>query len=370
MAKKILILSLSAGAGHIRAAKSLEEEVELSFPQIVIEHHDLIEFVSKPLKLVYRDFYIFLSKNAPLIWGYLYKKTNSAAIHEKLQLTSPLQSLLVPKLSLFIQKFKPEVIICTHFICAEILMPILRENHLKIPVSIVITDYQIHHLWMVDGVKQYFVATDNMKKNLIEAGVIAQNITVSGIPISPAIISATRAPHLYERFNLSPKNPIILILSGGTGLLDISQLVEILTHSKLPIQICAIAGDNKELKQKLQKISAPDHITLNIYDFVHQIHDLYALSDLVISKAGGLTITECMARGLPLIITKSLPGQEEANTVFLKSNKAALYAKNANDLLSKTHRILTNKSLRNQLTKNMRAIAKPAAANTILKYTI
>lgn len=370
MPKKILILSLSAGSGHVRAADSLREEACNSYPDIITEHHDLIEFVNQPLKLVYRDFYLFVTKNAPLVWGYLYKTSNSPLVRETLHATSHIQAILAANLARFIKTFKPDAIICTHFVCAEVAESILKKYRLEIPVSVIITDYQIHHLWIVNGVKHYFVATDAMKKDLISAGVSAKSVIVSGIPISPSIITTLRAPRLYKQFKLEPARPIVLILSGGFGLQDTSTIIEALLLSKLPFQICAVAGSNASLKQKLTALRAPAHINIHIYNFISTMHELYAIADMAISKAGGLTVSECIARELPLIITKPLPGQEAANAKFLRAHKAALQTKNVKEILNKTHRILTNAALRGELTKNMRKIARPFAARAILEYIL
>lgn len=368
MHKKILILSLSAGSGHVRAAESLQEEAQNSFQDSIIEHRDIIEFINKPLKLVYRDFYLFITKNAPLVWGYLYKTSNSLAARETLHVTSHIQALLAPRLNHFIGTFKPDEIICTHFVCAEVALSILKERGNKIPVSVVITDYAMHHLWIVKGVSHYFVATDAIKKDLIAAHVKADRVIVSGIPVSPAVVSTTPNPELYAKFKLKPEHPVVLALSGGFGLQDISNIIESLSATKLPLQICAVAGANTILKSKLENLKLPSHINLYVYNFIDAIHELYALADVVISKAGGLTVSECIARGLPLIITEPLPGQETANAHFLRTNKAALQIKKPHDALNKIHRVLTNPALRGQLAKNMRAVAQPFAARKILEH--
>lgn len=370
MPKKILILSLSAGSGHVRAADSLREEACNSYPDIIVEHHDLIEFVNQPLKLVYRDFYLFVTKNAPLVWGYLYKTSNSPIVRETFHATSHMQAILASNLAHYIKIFKPDAIVCTHFVCAEVTESILKKYNLEIPISIVITDYQIHHLWIVNGVEHYFVATDAMKKDLVAAGIDANCITVSGIPISPAVTSTQRTLHLYSHFNLKQERPVVLALSGGFGLQDISSIIESLSTSKLSLQICAVAGSNTNLKEKLKVLRIPSHINLHVYSFIPAIHELYALADVVISKAGGLTVSECIARELPLIITKPLPGQEAANAKFLHAHKAALQIKESYEALNKTHRILTNSALRNELIKNMRKIARPFAAHAILEYIL
>lgn len=364
------MLSLSAGSGHVRAAESLREEAHNSYPDAIVEHRDIIEFVHKPLKLIYRDFYVFMTKNAPLVWGYLYKTANSPMVRETIHATSHIQTLLAAGLARFIDVFKPDMIVCTHFVCAEIATSILKERGMATPVAMVITDYQIHHLWMVEGVYHYFVATQTIKKDLIAAGVAAERITASGIPVSTAVIATERSPHLYEHYVVEQGRPIVLALSGGFGLQDTSTIVQTLMASKLPLQICAVAGSNKALKEKLEALQSPSHITVRIYDFVRAIHELYALADVVISKAGGLTVTECITRGVPLIITEPLPGQEAANANFLQTHKAALQIKKTPDVLNKIHRILTNAALRGELTKNMKKIARPYAARAILEQVI
>ncbi len=371
MAKKILLLSLSAGAGHVRAAQSILEHAQRSHPDALIEHRDIIDFVSLPMRIVYRDFYHLITKNAPLVWGYLYKKTNSPSIRETLHTTASLQALLAPSLAEYIKSFQPDALICTHFVCAEIATSILRDAPHTLPVSTIITDYEIHHLWMTEGVTRYFVATEEMKKDLLQAGIPPERVVVSGIPTSPSLVEVERrAPELYARFTMDASRPVILVLSGGTGLQDISSLIQTLFSSKIPLQICAVAGSNTILKEKLNALTPPPHIRLTIFDFIQDIHNLYALADVVISKAGGLTVTECITRAIPLIITNPLPGQESANAHFLHTNKAALQAKTPQDVRAKTHRILTNSALRNELIQHMKKIARPEAAQTILDTTI
>ena len=322
--KKILILSLSTGSGHTRAAEAIKKTILQQYPHINVEHIDMLHYLSNPFKRATVDAYDLLIKTSPELWGILYKHSNNATfLNITNKYSKKIKNFNTKKLHKYLQEYQPNYIISTHFFCTDIYLSGKEKHSCNAPISTVITDYRLHELWLVDNTDHYFVPTEQIKTQMIERGIDKQTITVSGIPIDPVF---------YQ--NIPPQkkqtDTNILVMSGGQGLGQVEKIVKSLTKTlSFPYTITAITGKNKKLQKKLKKQNNPN---ITVIGWTNNIEQYMRRADIIISKPGGLTTTECITLGKPLIAINPIPGQEEANAQYIEKHGYGLVAKSITDL--------------------------------------
>jgi processive 1,2-diacylglycerol beta-glucosyltransferase len=332
--KKLLIISLSAGAGHVRAAKALEETAHQKYPELETRHIDMAEYITIPMKKALIDSYGLMVKRVPELWGFLYDRINSPKGADRLtKLTKQLKQVNSLKFRKFVRAYNPNKIICTHFFPTDVLLNAPNRFQINQPVCTVITDYDLHSLWFVPNTDHYFVATQKMKQKMIQLDIVDRDkITISGIPVSPVFYSQKSIAELRKNYQIPKNKKVVLVLSGGQGLTKSNQVVKLLLKSNLPLTIIAIAGKNKRLENVLKKIKFPSHISLLSVGWTETIDEYMRLADVIVTKPGGITTTECVALGKPMIIVDPIPGQEEHNADHILSNDLGVIARNPTDL--------------------------------------
>ena len=331
--KKILIISLAAGTGHVKAASAILKTAEEKFSSVIARHIDLKEYITYPFKKASMDAYEIMAKRTPKFWGFLYEMTDSAKTTKRFNiLTKHLKQINSLKFYQEIKDFAPDYIICTHFLPAELILNSPKGYANSTPVSVVLTDYDLHNFWLIQGLSHYFVATEKMKWKIVERKKqTLENITVSGIPIDPVFYQEKPTAELREKYKIPMDKPVVLVLSGGQGLVRSDKLVKELFSIESDFEIIAIAGKNTQQKSKLEKLSPPKNIALKIIGWTDTMDEYMKLSDLIITKPGGLTITECIASKKPIIAFDPIPGQEEVNAKYLLENNFGKVASSYED---------------------------------------
>jgi len=353
---KLLLLSLSTGSGHVRAAEAIRNTAKKEYPDIDIKHIDIFDYISLPFKKATVDGYDLIIKQAPEIWRFLYKRSNDEDLLHKLnKFTKRLKKLNAKKLYKYIIEYNPDYIISTHLLSSDLVMSGQDEFSKNIPLATLVTDYRWHELWFVEGTNRYFIPTEEMRKELLNRGISPKSITVSGIPVDPNFYNDTKF--------INNKIPHILVMSGGQGLGRSDKIVKILFEINYPISITVIAGKNNKLEKSIRSIVVPNHVKLNVYGWVDNIDEYMRKSDVIISKPGGLTTTECMILKKPLIAVNPIPGQEEANARYIVDNNAGLIPTDEKDLLKCVKKILDH-------PKDYKGINFEKSAGSIILETI
>ncbi|CAJ0815018.1 MGDG synthase family glycosyltransferase [Ralstonia flaminis] len=325
--KKILLLSVSAGAGHMRAAEAIRAFADAHPAGIEATHLDVMDFVSAGFRKLYTDFYIKLVSNQPALWGYLYQKTDEtapSAFSQKIR--RAVERLNSRPLLAEIKRQRPDAIICTHFLPAELLSRELRKERLDVPVWVQVTDFDLHSMWIVPNMRGYFAANEEIAWRMRERGLAADAVHVSGIPVMPAFGKPLDRSACAAEFGIDPKRKTFLMMSGGAGLGGLDALAERLLAMEGDFQLIALAGKNQTMLEALQRVAQRHPGRLFPQGFTHQVERLMACADLVITKPGGLTTSECLAMQLPMIVNSPIPGQEERNADFLLEQGVALKA--------------------------------------------
>ena len=372
--KKILILSVSAGAGHMRAAQAIEAYAtrdDGNGPRAIASHLDVMEFVTPAFRKMYTDFYIKLVNKAPALWGYLYHATNDAPKDSTMQrLRRGVERLNTRALMAQIAAFAPDAIICTHFLPAELLSRALREHQLACPVWVQVTDFDLHRMWVHDHMQGYFAATDEVAFRMRHEGIAADRIHVTGIPVMPAFARAPDRSACAQAFGLDPARKTILLMGGGAGLGSLDTIAARLLALDGDFQLIVLAGKNAAALAALQQLAAQYPGRLLAQGFTNEVERLMACADLVITKPGGLTTSECLALGLPMIVNSPIPGQEERNADYLLEQGVALKAFDGVTLEYRVRHLLDHPEQLQAMRAKALALGRPGAALDVLSQVL
>jgi processive 1,2-diacylglycerol beta-glucosyltransferase len=364
---KVLILSVSAGAGHVRAAQALEASLGRWYENVDAVHMDIMELVPPFFRKVYTDSYIKIVEKYPALWGYLYNKADQEKADSALnKFRIAVESLNTQKLRSVLREINPDHVICTHFLPAQLLSHKIEKGTFTKPVWVVVTDFDVHTLWIHPRMSGYFAAHDEVAWRMAARGIPREVIHVTGIPVMPQFSDPFSRKECAVEFGLNPDKKTILMMSGGVGIGGIEILAEMLLTLNYDFQIVALAGRNEALLKYLNEIAAAHPGRLFPLGFTRVVERVMAASDLAITKPGGLTTSECLAIGLPLIIVSPIPGQEERNADFLLENGAALKACDGGALNYRVSMLLNDPARLEELKKNTKRLGKPEAARTIL----
>ena len=357
----VLVLSAAAGAGHVRCAEALA--AAFAAKGIDAKHVEVLEYASYLFKKVYSDLYIELVNHQPAILGLVYDAMDHPWQYRKRRLaldwlnTRPLVRLLLAS--------PPRMAICTHFLPAEILLHLRRKKILDIPVGVVITDYDLHAMWLYRGVDWYFVACEETKVHMVALGIPPETIHVTGIPIDPAFSAAMEKAETRRALGLQPDRTTVLVSAGGFGMGPVESLVKALQEVRHPIQMAVVCGKNPELKSRLEGLPAPNH-PVKVVGFTTEIERWMAASDLLVGKAGGLTSSEALASGLVMVIVNPIPGQEERNSDHLLEEGVAIRCNNLPALAYKIDFLLSDKERFDRMRQAVHRLARPNAAADVV----
>jgi processive 1,2-diacylglycerol beta-glucosyltransferase len=368
---KTLILHASFGAGHEQAAKALRE----AFKEIAPAEHtyvaDALDFSSKVLKSISMNFYLNLVKKAPLLWGFYYKQYDRERSRFQNDARALFYSISLRKLELFLNRMRPDRIICTHFLPSERLTNLIARKKLKkIPqLSCVLTDYCTHHLSVYPGMDIYFAPSEEAGRELTYTGIPAEKVVVSGIPISSRFsrMDVQKVEEKKKTLGLTAGKPAVLCMSGGFGTGPFEEILDSFHEHGFNGQLVVICGRNVKLQKQLEaKVKGWD-MFIRILGFTTEIQDYYALSDLIVTKPGGLTSTEILAAKKPLVIIAPIPGQEERNCDYLLENGAAVRCHSSQDVGARVNELLKAPGRLQLMSENAGKLARPDAALTIAK---
>jgi processive 1,2-diacylglycerol beta-glucosyltransferase len=369
--KKVLLLSVSAGAGHMRAAEAIRARAQLDRPDVEVAHYDVMDYVTSAFKKLYTDFYIKLVSKAPALWGYLYQRTHDAKSDSAMEkLRRKLERMNARALRQAIADFNPDTIICTHFLPVEMLSRLLRKGELSCPVWVQVTDFDLHRLWVHDEMAGYFVGNEEVAFRLCAHGIEEGHIHVTGIPIVPAFADKLDRVQCAQTHGIDAGRTTILLMGGGAGLGSLDAVASRLLAIDARFQLVVLAGKNAQVLAALQAIARRYPDRLFPFGFTNRVEQLMACADLAITKPGGLTTSECLAMGLPMILNSPIPGQEERNADFLLEQGVALKACDDVTLEYRVRKLLLSPELLTEMRNRARALGRAHAARDVLNVAL
>ena len=307
-----LIFSVSIGNGHDQVADNLKNAIMAIDSNNKVKIINILKFISPILDKVILESYLNILRFYPKAWGKIYEKTNTS--DPAIDINDVTNRLLTGKLRNTIYNFFPDVILCTHSFPASIIANLKNKNKINYPIITIITDYNIHSSWINEGTDYYVIPHESLAYNMEEYSIPKEKILAFGIPIKEAFSYELNKHEIIEKLNLFNKRTI-LVMGGGLGLGEINSIVKELDSKFDNIQIIAVAGKNTRLENKLKKYKSKNKLI--VFGFVSNMNELLEVSDCVISKPGGVSTAEILAKKKPLIIFAPLPGQESENTEFL-----------------------------------------------------
>jgi processive 1,2-diacylglycerol beta-glucosyltransferase len=367
---RILLLSVSAGAGHMRAAEAIRSSAE-GDSSLEVLHLDVLDFVSPAFRKLYSEYYIKLVNKLPAVWGYLYQASNDAPPDSSMQrLRRAVERLSTRTLRQEIARFAPDAIVCTHFLPAEMLSRMIAGERFDKPVWVQVTDFDLHRMWVHPHMAGYFAANDEVAFRMRAQGIPADTIHITGIPIMPAFARQLDRNACATEHGLDPQRPIILLMGGGAGLGSLADVAARLVAMAQDFQLVVLAGRNAAALAQLQQLAVAHPGRLVAQGFTDHVERLMACADLVITKPGGLTTSECLAMGLPMIINSPIPGQEERNADYLLEQGAALKACDAVTLEYRVGLLLDHPQQLAAMRERARALGQPDAARHVLDLVL
>ena len=366
--RRVLLLSASSGAGHVRAAQALEKAF-LARGDCQVEHIDVIRHVSKLFRQIYEKTYISMVRRAPEMMGLLYDKTDRPWRNLRRRLA--LDRMNAQRMIRMLKRAQPDLCIATHFLPGEILAWLIAKEKLQARNAIVVTDYDVHAMWLCRTVDRYYVALEESAEYLAQIGVSREKLRVTGIPIDPMFAQAAPKETARKKLKLDPRAPVVLIAAGGYGIGPVERLVEDLLRLNKPWQIVVIAGKAEETRRRLEAIARKagnlpsGAARLDAVGFTAEMDQYMAAADLLVGKAGGLTTSEALARGLPLALIEPIPGQEERNADHLLEAGAAIRCNNLPAAACKIAKLLENSERMERMKNAAKKMGRPNAAAEI-----
>lgn len=363
---KVLILYAQYGQGHLQVSRTLKNYfadinvTDVHLVDLFASAHPLIEGFSR---LIYEKSF----SSASHLYGMSYYLTQNMG-HDT-QLSKWFHSFGMKKLKEIVSAEMPDLVINTF---PMLVMPELKEkNGIDLPVFTVVTDFDFHGRWIHSKVNRFYVATNALKSKMIAHGVHEERIKVTGIPIRKDFEQSVERDWVFNPFKNHSDKKMILIMAGThTGPTDLKRLCKILSDES-ELQTVVVCGKNERLKMKMRKWFS-DSENLRVFGYVENIHQLMRIASCIVTKSGGVTLSEALRLGLPLFLFRPVPGQEKENAKYLQKKGAAIIVSNIEELAAEMKNILLspNENRLIELKKAVDAIFHKNAASTIIEDMI
>ena len=367
--RKILIFYASYGGGHLSAANSIKQCIDDNFKDCETKLVDCMEYVNRPVNKITTTAYKELAKKFPWAWGEVYSHSQKGPLAH---ISSASNNLLAKKLLKLLKEYQPDIVISTHPFGSQMVSYLKRKALVDCKLATIMTDFAPHDQWLVgkDYVDYYFVSHEKMRQELINSNVAENTVFATGIPLSNRFLMHFDKDEIMKSMGLNPDKRVILFFGGGEFGLGRDKTVKILnsfiTHVKNH-QIVAIAGKNEKMKVAFDKLVAETNSGsfVKVLAYTKQVPELMSISDLVVTKPGGLTTTESLASGLPIVAINPIPGQEEENAKFLEDEGVAIWLKKNDDYDEIIADLLADEDKLHQMKVNTKLLAKKNSTRDI-----
>jgi len=363
-AKKILILTASIGSGHIKAAEAVAEELARQQPQAEIITVDFMARSTSLWHWLTKKVYLEMLNFVPNLYDVFYKFSSSDTGGSCGKNMFAL--LMLPVFNRLQSRYQPDCVICTHPFPAGTVSLWKMRHHSKLPLSVVMTDYSLHPMWLCDGADNYFMATEAMRQGMIEQGFGEEKLHATGIPISCEVQKLLPKAEMRKALGIAQENKVILLMGGGLGLGGIQKTLQELEKISQPLTLLVIAGRNEQLLQQTERFAASSHHAVRVWGYTDEVRKLMRAADLLITKPGALTISEAFALGTPMLLHDPIPGPETENAVYATRHGAAVWLHPGEKLAAAVEEIFHGDSLV-QMQNHALKCARPLAGKEIVK---
>ncbi|HET9221765.1 MAG TPA: glycosyltransferase [Roseiflexaceae bacterium] len=369
---RLLILHASVGTGHQRAAEALAEAF-MRKQDGEVRVADALDYGSELFRRAYSRSYIDLSEGSPLLWRLFFESTDASA-PELIEVTNRLRSLAerlgITRLERLVRTSAPEAIICTHFLPVELLLRLKRHGRLPQPLYCVVTDFFPHAFWVTPGIDGYFVGSAMTRDMLAARGVTPSIVRVSGIPIDPAIADPKELAEMRVQHGFPVDGSLVTLFGGGLNVQRVRSIVEGILASDICGTLAVVAGRSETLTNALEGLADGSSMRLRVLGFIDYVDDLVVASDIVISKAGGLIVSEVLARGTPMLLIDPIPGQEEWNADYVVSSGAGVQLRMVESVPDTVRQLLIHPNRLAALRDGAQETGRPRAALDIAEQVL
>ncbi len=370
---RIVIAYALAGIGHKKAAEALH----VACAQAHHETHliDALDRCTPGMRWLYPRLYLWLIARTPLCWGWGYACTDAQWLRWPLAWLRRLgNGLAANDCERWFIQMQPDVLVVTHFLPAEIASSLKRRGRLRAKLVIVVTDFHPHAFWIVPSADLYAVASETTRAALMARGVAADRIVITGIPVDARFASLPSSTTARAQLGLALDRPVITITGGGFGVGPMARIVETVVRSTdvadAHAQVAVVCGRNPTLTHAMERLAQTSVVPLRVFGFLNQMPALMAASDILVAKPGGLTVSEALAAGTPMILYGAIPGQETHNEHVLITHGAAVSARTPAAIHQTIVTWLRQPDELLRYRGAMRPLAHPDAAAQIVRHVV
>ena len=355
--KKVFIVYASAGAGHQKAAEAVYEYLLKTRPDLELKLINILDYCSPLVKFLYSKGYIFLISKHQWLWHLLYKLSYFFANNPFRFLTDYKSA---KRFSELLKVEKPDIVFSTHFLASSVITVYKRkEPSCTLRLITIITDYNLHPYWLGEGVDLYIVSCDYVRDELLKKNITDDIIRVYGIPVSEKFYLASDRITVAQKLGVDSSKFTALIITGTIGIGPIEEIARALADTA---QLLVVCGRNKELFERLVKLN---HMNVTPYPLIDYVDELMSVSDIVLTKAGGLTISESLVKGLPMIFFSNIPGLETSNAAVITNYGAGFKIKNTGGIKTILISFKNNPDIYRRLQNNLKQLRKPNTLENI-----
>ncbi len=365
---KVLVLSITAGEGHNATARAISEV----FTEKGVESHvlDTYAYINKALANVFSKGYLFVSKDAKLIWSGTYRLIeNRRAGSDTPSATRSINKVFIRKMGEYIAAEDPDAIVYTHSLVGIILDLLKQKGKLRAKTIGIVTDFTMHPFWEESLHSDYIVtACEQLEYQAMQKGFRPEQILPLGIPTNPKFSKSVPKEEARRQLGLDPDKKTILFMGGSMGYGNMSKTVKQLDKIDEDFQIIAVCGNNDSAKRKVEALRTEKRVLA--LGFANNVDLLMDASDCIITKPGGLTTSETLAKRLPMIIVNPIPGQEVRNSEFLVNHGAAMQVSSTMSLEEIIYTMTKNPAKLEQMRENIDLIRKPTATEDLCNFVM
>jgi len=366
--RKILLMYITKVSGHRQATLAIQNSLRQLNHDIEAPRINGFGYTFPRLEKVVNRAYLSVIKRTPKVWDFLYD--NPKVVKKSASIKRYLHRTSYPKLEQLFDRYRPDTVVCTQAFPCGMVADYKLSRGLDIRLIGVLTDFAPHSFWLNEGVDYYVVPNAEARDRFIAKGIAEDKIKVYGIPIRLRFAAQLDKDSIIQRLGMKADIPIILVMGGGQGLGPIRQVVKSLLRINMELQLIVITGINKKLTRGLQKMNLPPGKTVRYYEYVHNVDELMEIAALIITKPGGMTTSESLAKGLPMVIVNPIPGQEMRNTDFLMKNGIAIRIDNTGDIGEEIELLLRSPERLGAMREAAYVHARPHAASDIAKLIL
>ena len=366
---RVLILSITTGQGHHSAALSISDA--LTERGVTTKTVDVYKEIDEVLCNALNKGYLLSTRHSPKTYRAIYELIDSKTTPaSKYSLQNIMSVLFAMRFEKFIYEFDPDVIICTHVFAAQVINELKRRGKLvDTPTIGIVTDYTIHPFWEdVTYIEYIEIASELLTQRALIKGITQDRLLPFGIPVQKKFSTKLTKSVARQNLGINEDIPTILLMAGSMGYGNLPKIITGILNFDKNYQILAVCGNNKNLFKKISEAGYPDNV--KVYGFIDNVEVLMDAADCIVTKPGGLTTSEAMAKSVPMILVNPIPGQEDRNLEFFLNNGVALSVTKTFSIEEAMYFVFRDETRLELINKQLQKLAKPNAARDIADFTV